>query len=104
MRKERNSTKQQFMAHPVFLLPLVLSMVAHVQSSADVRLLDAAGSVSNVGLLQVRMDADFGTVCGANAASADVMLARATTCMSWMRENVCLVCMCLLPSHLYLSR
>ena len=51
------------------------------QCIADVRLLDAAGSVSNVGLLQVRMDADFGTVCGANAASADVMLATATTCM-----------------------
>ena len=81
MQKERISTKQQFMAHHVFLLQLVLSMVAHVQSNADVRLLDAAGSVSNVGLLQVHMDADFGTVCGANAASADVMLATATTCM-----------------------
>lgn len=42
-------------------------------ASSDVRLLDAAGSFSNVGLLQVRMDNDFGTVCGANAAAADVI-------------------------------
>jgi len=40
--------------------------------SVDVRLVDAAGSLSNVGLLQVRTDAGFGTVCGANAAAADV--------------------------------
>ena len=79
-------------------------MVAHVQSNADVRLLDAAGSVSNVGLLQVRMDADFGTVCGANAASADVMLARATTCMFQMHETLGLIHMRLLPSHLFLLR
>jgi hypothetical protein len=44
-----------------------------------VRLLDAAGSFSNVGLLQVRMDNDFGTVCGANAAAADVIDTRTHT-------------------------
>ena len=38
----------------------------------DVRLVDAGGALSNVGLLQVKTDGGFGTVCGANLASADV--------------------------------
>lgn len=61
------------MARVVLVLHLVLGLLAHVRGSADVRLLDAAGSFSNVGLLQVRMDSDFGSVCGANAAAADVI-------------------------------
>lgn len=40
-------------------------------ASADVRLVDAAGGLSSVGLLQVKTDAGFGSVCGANAAAAD---------------------------------
>ena len=39
---------------------------------ADVRLVDAHGAISNVGLLQVKTDAGFGSVCGANLAAADV--------------------------------
>ena len=50
---------------------LVFALLAGAQCSADVRLLDAAGGLSNVGLLQVRTDAGFGTVCGASAAAAD---------------------------------
>ena len=39
--------------------------------AADVRLVDEAGGLANVGLLQVATEAGFGTVCGANAAAAD---------------------------------
>jgi len=39
----------------------------------DVRLVDAAGALSNVGLLQVKTDGSFGSVCGANLATADVV-------------------------------
>ena len=56
-----------------FFLPLLLSVFVCARCSADVRLVDAAGSISNVGLLQVRTDAGFGTVCGANPAAADVV-------------------------------
>jgi len=38
-----------------------------------VRLIDAHGAISNVGLLQVKTDAGFGSVCGANLAAADVV-------------------------------
>jgi len=48
------------------------ALIASAWSSADVRLVDAAGSLSSVGLLQVNTDAGFGTVCGTNAAAADV--------------------------------
>ncbi len=36
---------------------LVFAFLVGAQCSADVRLLDAAGGLSNVGLLQVRTDA-----------------------------------------------
>jgi len=39
---------------------------------ADVRVIDAAGGLSNAGLLQVKTDTGYGSVCGANAASAEV--------------------------------
>ena len=41
--------------------------------SPDVRLVDEAGSLPSVGLLQVKTDAGFGSVCGANPAAADVI-------------------------------
>lgn len=56
-----------------FALFWVLALLADVEGSADVRLVDAAGGLSSVGLLQVRTDTQFGTVCGANAAAADVV-------------------------------
>ena len=59
--------------HSRLLLPVLFSAFVCVQCGADVRLVDAAGSISNVGLLQVRTDAGFGTVCGANPAAADVV-------------------------------
>jgi hypothetical protein len=52
---------------------VVATSLANVHGSADVRLVDAAGGLSSVGLLQVRTDAGFGSVCGANAASADAI-------------------------------
>jgi hypothetical protein len=55
----------------VFLL--ALSMVIAAECSVDVRLVDAAGGLSSVGLLQVNTDAGYGTVCGANPAAADVI-------------------------------
>jgi len=51
----------------------VAASLANVHGSADVRLVDAAGGLSSVGLLQVKTDAGFGSVCGANAAAADVI-------------------------------
>jgi len=51
----------------------VAASLANVHGSADVRLVDAAGGLSSVGLLQVRTDAGFGSVCGANAAAADAI-------------------------------
>ena len=52
---------------------LAFTLLLGTQCSVDVRLVDGSGSLSNVGLLQVRTDAGFGTVCGANAAAADVI-------------------------------
>ena len=56
-------------------LPLFVAFVSFVGalSSTDVRLVDGTGSLSNVGLLQVRTDAGFGSVCGANPSAADVI-------------------------------
>jgi len=56
-------------------LPLFVAFVSFVGalSSTDVRLVDGTGSLSNVGLLQVRTDAGFGSVCGANPSAADVV-------------------------------
>lgn len=41
-------------------------------AGAVLRLVDAAGSLSSVGLLQVRTESGFGTVCGVNSKAADV--------------------------------
>ena len=51
----------------------VAASLGFVHGSADVRLVDAAGGLSSVGMLQVRTDAGFGSVCGANAAAADAI-------------------------------
>lgn len=42
-------------------------------ASGDVRLVDATGAIAGTGLLQVYVDGDFGTVCGANDNAADVV-------------------------------
>ena len=57
-----------------FHLLFLLAFWTGAQCSADVHLIDAAGALSNVGLLQVKTDVGFGSVCGANAAAADVAL------------------------------
>ena len=59
------------MARVVLNLCLAFAVAGGAQSSANLRLVDAAGSLSSVGLLQVNTDAGFGSVCGANAAAAD---------------------------------
>ena len=59
------------MMRVVFDFLLISVVFWGVRSSTDVRLLDAAGDLSSVGLLQVKTDAGFGTVCGANEAAAD---------------------------------
>ena len=49
-----------------------------MEHSVAVRLLDAAGAASSAGLLQVSLGAgSFGSVCGANAAAADVICRQA---------------------------
>ena len=50
---------------------LASALIVGAHSSTDVRLVDAAGVLSNVGLLQIKIGAGFGTVCGASAATAD---------------------------------
>lgn len=44
-----------------------------VTLDGSVRLLDASGADSSVGLLQVYMDGAFGTVCGMDSGAADVI-------------------------------
>jgi hypothetical protein len=74
------------MAHIMFSLFLAFVLLAGALSTTDVRLVDAAGDVSSVGLLQINTDAGFGTVCGANAAAADAALLR------WHIFVACLAC------------
>ena len=44
-----------------------------VLQAQGVRLIDAAGGLSYAGVVQVRTDSGFGTVCGMNQAAADVV-------------------------------
>lgn len=52
---------------------LFLALPVCIHCSVDVRLVDASGSLTNVGLLQIKTDSGFGSVCGANPAAADVV-------------------------------
>ncbi len=71
----------------VLLASALLVVGAHC--STDVRLVDAAGGLSNVGLLQVRTDAGFGTVCGASAAAADAIHPDARECSTYSSSQRC---------------
>lgn len=51
----------------------VAAAKASQQESASVRVLDATGVLSNAGLLQVRTEEHWGSVCGLNPAAADVV-------------------------------
>ena len=53
-------------------LTFAFALLLGLCCGADVRLVDAAGGLSNAGLLQVKTDTGYGSVCGANAASAEV--------------------------------
>lgn len=55
------------------MLLLFLALPMCIYCSVDVRLVDASGSLTNVGLLQIKTDSGFGSVCGANPAAADVV-------------------------------
>ena len=52
---------------------LFVTLPVCIFCSVDVRLVDVVGDLSNVGLVQIKTDAGFGTVCGANPAAADVI-------------------------------
>ena len=52
---------------------LFLTLPLCIYCSVDVRLVDEAGSLSSVGLVEIKTDAGFGSVCGANPAAADVI-------------------------------
>ena len=67
-----------------------LSLGAHC--STDVRLVDEAGGLANVGLLQVATEAGFGTVCGANAAAADATWPALHFTVPWPSQD-CAVCL-----------
>ena len=61
----------------IMVFPSSCSIVAFalllgLSCGADVRVVDAAGGLSNAGLLQVKTETGYGSVCGANAASAEV--------------------------------
>jgi hypothetical protein len=71
------------MAQVLFNCCFVFALLAGAWASADVRLVDAAGGVSSVGLLEVNTDAGFGSVCGANAAAADATRPRASCYVRW---------------------
>ena len=55
---------QRFDAKLLLFMMLPLGMFC----SVDVRLVDAVGGLSSVGLVQITTDAGFGSVCGANSA------------------------------------
>jgi hypothetical protein len=64
----------------------------------SVRLIDGAGFLSSVGLLQVRTESEFGSVCGMNAAAASVACRQmgfeygsisASPCRLYGGANVC---------------
>ena len=54
-------------------LCLLMMFPLGIFCSVDVRLVDVAGALSSVGLVQIKTDAGFGSVCGANPAAADVI-------------------------------
>ena len=60
------------MSSKFFTLALHVALPVAIDATIDARLVDSQGSLSSVGLLQVSTDAGgFGSVCGANEASAD---------------------------------
>ena len=70
-QKFRNSSREHMVkARIAFFVSLCF---VGGRCSPDVRLVDETGSLSSVGLLQVKTDAGFGSVCGANPAAADVI-------------------------------
>lgn len=65
---------------------------------ADARIVDHTGAASNVGIVQVRTSDGWGTVCGANPASADTVCrsmgydhgsVSGTPCSSYGGQNIC---------------
>ena len=60
------------MSNKIHLLAFLLCS-SRMCFGADVRLVDANGALASVGLLQVKTDAGYGSVCGANLAAADVV-------------------------------
>jgi len=62
------------MSSKFFTLALHVALPVAIHATIDARLVDSQGSLSSVGLLQVSTDVGgFGSVCGANQASADVI-------------------------------
>lgn len=77
----------------VFLL-----LLAGACGSADVRITDSSGRLASAGLLQVRTDLGFGSVCGLNQAAAQVACrqlgfrfgsAATTSCGFYGGDNLC---------------
>jgi len=80
------------------LLALFVGGVVVTLVAADVRLTDAAGGAASTGLLQVRTDIGFGSVCGLNQAAAKVAcrqmgfrlgVAATSPCSSYGGANLC---------------
>jgi len=59
-------------ADVLFVLACCFTGNVEAGGAADVRITDAGGRLSNTGLLQVRTDLGFGSVCGLNQAAAQV--------------------------------
>lgn len=60
------------MSSKFFTLALHVALPVAIHATIDARLVDSQGGLSSVGLLQVSTDVGgFGSVCGANQASAD---------------------------------
>ena len=74
LANHRDSQRPFFnMRAPKANLCLFLLLPACTHASVDVRLIDATGNLASVGLVQIKTDAGFGSVCGANPAAADVI-------------------------------
>ena len=55
-----------------------------------VRIIDAAGGLSYAGLVQIQTDSGFGSICGMNEATADVVCCKQLGCGSGVeRDSLC---------------
>lgn len=65
------------------------NQVPPLPKEPDARLVDASGSLSHAGLLQVRTNAGWGSVCGMNAKAADMVCNAMGYVHGWVSNGSC---------------